>query len=151
MGDIVGEIQRIGIRSSTVRTWQGAEVIIPNADLISEQVTNWTRSDRRRRIEIDVGVAYGTDPHRVLEILLDIMGEVEGILEDPSPNIIFVGFGESSLDFQARAWTDEFDQFTRVKSRLGIRIIDALQEAGVEIPFPQRDLHLRSSDIPSEA
>ena len=151
MGDIVGEIQRIGIRSSTVRTWQGAEVIIPNADLISEQVTNWTRSDRRRRIEIDVGVAYGTDPHRVLEILLDIMGEVEGILEDPSPNIIFVGFGESSLDFQARAWTDEFDQFTRVKSRLGIRIIDALQEAGVEIPFPQRDLHLRSSDLPSEA
>ena len=151
MGEIVGEIQRIGIRSSTVRTWQGAEVIIPNADLISQQVTNWTRSDRRRRVEIDVGVAYGTNPHRVLEILLGVVGEVEGILEEPSPNIIFVGFGESSLDFQVRAWTDEFDQFTRVKSSLGICIVDALKEAGIEIPFPQRDLHLRSSDIPSEA
>ena len=151
MGEIVGEIQRIGIRSSTVRTWQGAEVIIPNADLISQQVTNWTRSDRRRRVEIDVGVAYGTNPHQVLEILLGVVGEVEGILEEPSPNIIFVGFGESSLDFQVRAWTDEFDQFTRVKSSLGICIVDALKEAGIEIPFPQRDLHLRSSDIPSEA
>ena len=67
------------------------------------------------------------------------------------PNIIFVGFGESSLDFQVRAWTDEFDQFTRVKSSLGICIVDALEEAEIEIPFPQRDLHLRSSDIPSEA
>ncbi|MEE3328196.1 MAG: mechanosensitive ion channel domain-containing protein [Myxococcota bacterium] len=148
IGEIMGEIQRIGIRSSTVRTWQGAEVIIPNADLISEQVTNWTRSDRRRRVEIKVGVAYGTDPHRVLEILLRVAGEGEGLLEEPRPYILFIGFGESSLDFEVRAWTDEFDRFTRVQSALGIRILAALQEAGIEIPFPQRDLHLRSSDIP---
>jgi small-conductance mechanosensitive channel len=150
IGDIVGEIQRIGIRSSTVRTWQGAEVIIPNADLISEQVTNWTRSDRRRRVEINVGVAYGSDHQQVMDILLGVANRGDGLLDEPQPYILFVGFGESSLDFEVRAWTDEFDRFTRVQSALTVQILEALDEAGIEIPFPQRDLHIRSIEAPTE-
>jgi len=144
MGEIFGEVQRIGIRSSTVRSFQGAEVIVPNADLISEQVTNWTLSDRKRRVEISVGIAYGSDPDLVLGILSEVALGQDGILPDPEPYALFCGFGESSLDFEVRAWTDEFDNFLRVKSALCAKIVGAIQAAGLEIPFPQRDLHLRS-------
>jgi len=144
MGPIFGEVQRIGIRSSTVRSFQGAEIIVPNADLISEQVTNWTLSDRRRRVEISLGVAYGSDPDLVLRVLTESAQNNENILQDPEPYALFRGFGESSLDFELRAWTDEFDNFLRVKSALSASIVGALRSAGLEIPFPQRDLHVRS-------
>jgi len=150
IGEIVGEIQRIGIRSSTVRTWQGAEVIIPNADLISEQVTNWTRSDRRRRVEIEVGVAYGTNPQQVMDILTEVANGAEDLLEEPNPYVLFLGFGDSSLNFEVRGWTDEFDRYTRVRSAVTVEILNALEGAGIEIPFPQRDLHIRSIDTSGE-
>lgn len=144
MGEIFGEVQRIGIRSSTVRTWQGAEVIVPNADLISQQVTNWTLSDRRRRMEIPVGVAYGSAPQRAIDALLAAVRDVEGILADPAPVVLFMGFGESSLDFEVRAWTEQFDSFFGIRSAICVRIVERLAEAGLEVPFPQRDLHLKS-------
>ena len=144
MGGIFGEVQRIGIRSSTVRSFQGAEVIVPNADLISQQVTNWTLSDRKRRIEIPVGVAYGTDPDRVLEILTEVARNSDDVLPTPEPYALFSGFGDSSLNFELRAWTDDFDNFLRVKSGISARIGAALKEAAITIPFPQRDLHVRT-------
>ena len=144
--DMFGKISRIGVRSSTVRTFDGAEVIVPNANLISNEVTNWTLSDYRRRIEILVGVAYGSNPHKVMELLLNCVRADERVMEDPAPNVIFLGFGDSSLDFSLRAWTEEFDSFLRIKSDLTLAVHDALYEAGIEIPFPQRDLHLRSVD-----
>ena len=143
LGEVSGEIQRIGIRSSTVRTWQGAEVIVPNANLISEEVTNWTKSDRRRRLEIPVGVAYGSNPKTVIEALTQAASEIDGVLESPEPYVIFQDFGDSSLNFEVRAWTSDFDHFVRIRSKICLAIIDHLAEAGVEIPFPQRDLHLR--------
>ena len=143
MGEIFGEVQRIGIRSSTVRSFQGAEIIVPNADLIAEQVTNWTLSDRKRRVEISLGVAYGTDPTRVVELLSRVAAEDEEILSDPEPYAIFCGFGDSSLKFELRAWTDQFDSFLRVKSALSTNLVRALRDAQIEIPFPQRDVHLR--------
>jgi small-conductance mechanosensitive channel len=141
-----GQVSRIGVRSSTVRTFDGAEVIVPNANLISNEVTNWTLSDQRRRIEILVGVAYGTNPHQVLEILLDVVKQFPNLLTDPAPSALFLGFGESSLDFSLRAWTDNFDEFLTSKSQLTLAVHDAIYAAGIEIPFPQRDLHLRSVD-----
>jgi small-conductance mechanosensitive channel len=144
MGPIFGEIRRIGIRSSTVRSFEGSEIIIPNADLISQQVTNWTLSDRRRRIEISVGVAYGTDPDRVLEILSQIAEGEERVLSEPRPYGLFRGFGSSSLEFEVRAWTDQFDDFLVIKSALCGRLVTAFRAEGIEIPFPQRDLHVRS-------
>jgi small-conductance mechanosensitive channel len=146
VGDVFGEIRRIGMRSSTLRTFQGAEVIVPNADLISNQVINWTLSDRQRRIELPVGVAYGTDPEQVIRLLVEAAKRHPGVLAYPEPDALFTGFGESSLDFELRAWTAQFETFLRIKSDLAIGINKALRDAGIEIPFPQRELHVRSTD-----
>jgi len=141
-----GRVSRIGVRSSTVRTFDGAEVIVPNANLISNEVTNWTLSDKRRRMEILVGVAYGTNPRKVLDLLLEVVKRNDRLLTDPPPSALFLGFGDSSLDFSLRAWSDDFDNFLEIKSDLTLAVHDAIYEAGIEIPFPQRDLHLRSVD-----
>jgi small-conductance mechanosensitive channel len=146
MGDLLGEVKRIGIRSSTVRTWEGAEVIVPNANFISDQVTNWTLSDRQRRIDLPVGVVYGTDAERVLALLLDVARSHPRVLSEPAPSALFVGFGDSSLDFQLRAWTDRFEDHLRMRSELAVAVQRALREAGIAVPFPQRDLHVRTID-----
>ena len=145
VGTLWGRVNRIGIRSSVVRTFDGSEVIVPNADFISKEVINWTLSDVSRRLIVPVGVAYGSDPHQVLELLVRVARENPGIMPDPEPYGLFIGFGDSSLDFELRAWCD-FNDGLRVKTELNLGIHDALKEAGIEIPFPQRDLHLRSVD-----
>ena len=144
LGELFGVVKIIGMRASVVRTYQGAEVIVPNANLISAEVVNWTLSDERRRMELPVGVAYGTNPKRVIDLLVETTMEHPDVLEDPEPVALFLGFGDSSLDFQVRAWTR--DDFVRVSSELLVAFNDVLVEAGIEIPFPQRDLHLRSVD-----
>ena len=148
LGDVFGEVRRIGIRSSTVSTWQGAEVIVPNAQLVSEQVINWTHSDRRRRMEIPVGVAYGSKPKQVIELLLETSKANPDVLDEPEPFVLFMGFGDSSLDFEVRAWTDRFEFFQRVRSELCVAFEASLRAAGIQIPFPQRDLHIRSVSTP---
>jgi small-conductance mechanosensitive channel len=144
LGGVLGEVRRIGIRSSTIRTFQGAEVIVPNGNLIADALTNWTLSDERRRIELPVGVAYGTDPERVLALLREVALANPQVLHDPEPLALFLGFGASSLDFELRAWVGELDTFLVTKSALAVAVYRALGEAGIEIPFPQQDLHLRS-------
>jgi small-conductance mechanosensitive channel len=144
LDQVFGTVEDIGMRASVVRTFQGAEVIVPNANLISAEVTNWTLSDERRRMDLPVGVAYGTDPEAVIEILIGVAGEHPEVLSDPEPQGLFLGFGESSLDFQLRAWTRA--DFVRVSSELLLAVNRALGDEGIEIPFPQRDLHLRSVD-----
>jgi small-conductance mechanosensitive channel len=142
IGGLSGEVQDIGIRASVVRTWQGAEVVVPNATLISDNLVNWTLSDPRRRMDIPVGVAYGTDPERVVEILLAIAGDHDGVLSDPEPQALFLGFGDSALLFELRAWT--LGDFVRYGSELRIAALRALAGSEIEVPFPQRDLHLRT-------
>lgn len=144
VGALFGEVRRIGVRSSTVRTFQGADVIVPNANLITNEVVNWTLSDRLRRAEVDVGVFYGNDPERVREILLGVARAHPDVLETPEPLALFIGFGDSSLDFSLRCWTGDFSRFLTIRSELTTQVYAALQKAGIEIPFPQRDLHLRS-------
>jgi small-conductance mechanosensitive channel len=145
VGELFGEVRRIGMRSSTVRTWSGAEVIVPNSKLVSENVVNWTLSDDLRRIEIPIGVAYGTDPERVLALLTEVARSHPSVLAEPEPNAVFLAHGDSSLDFELRAWTGSADWYT-VRSDLTVAMNRALREAGISIPFPQRDLHLRSVD-----
>jgi small-conductance mechanosensitive channel len=142
---LIGVVKRIGIRASIVRTFDGAEVIVPNGDLIAGRVINWSLSDQLRRIDIRVGVAYGTDPQRVLDILVDVAKQEESVLKDPSPSARFLGFGDSSLDFSLWAWST-LDEWMAVASRINVALNAALAEAGIEIPFPQRDLHVRSVD-----
>jgi len=143
---LIGIVKHIGIRASIIRTFDEAEVIVPNADLIQGRVTNWTLSDRRRRIEIPVGVAYGTPPQQVLDILHAAAEAHEDVLKSPVPYAVFRGFGDSSLNFVLRIWTDRFDRWWLVASEVTVMVNDAILAAGIEIPFPQRDLHVRSVD-----
>lgn len=144
LAELSGTVKNIGMRASVVRTFQGAEVIVPNANLISAEVINWTLSDERRRMDLPVGVAYGTDPEAVIDILVGVASDHPEVLSDPAPASLFLGFGDSSLNFQLRAWTRT--DFVRVSSDLLVATNNALASAGIEIPFPQRDLHVRSVD-----
>jgi len=146
IGSLMGEVRRIGIRSSTLRTGEGAEVIVPNASLVADQVVNWTLSDRHRRVELRIGVCYGSDPQRVIQILLEVARAHPETLENPAPVAFFDGFGESSLNFSLGVWTGRFETWSSVRSDLNVAAYAALRAAGIEIPFPQRDLHLRSVD-----
>ena len=145
-GTNFGEVKSIGIRASNVRSFDGAEVIVPNGNLISIEVTNWTLSDQQRRIDVKVGVAYGTDPERVIALLMRVLSQFDDVMKEPEPLITFDAFGESSLDFTARFWTGDFSLGLRLKSAVLIAVSKALAEDGIEIPFPQRDLHVRTVD-----
>jgi len=146
VGTVLGEVRRIGIRSSTIRTYEGAEVIVPNGMLISDRLINWTYSDRQRRVELPIGVAYGTDPQRVIELLVGVATAQSGVLKVPQPTALFTAFGDSSLNFSLRFWTGEFEDSVNVRSNVAVAVSRALQDAGIEVPFPQRDVHVRSVD-----
>jgi potassium-dependent mechanosensitive channel len=143
MGELGGEVQRIGIRSTTVRTPEGAEVIVPNASLVAEKVTNWTLSDQMRRIDVSVGVAYGNAPDKVLELLRGVAAAHPYVLKEPKPVAFFIGFGDSALNFELRTWTNRFDQWVAIRSELSVALYEALRTAGIEIPFPQHEVRLR--------
>lgn len=151
IGDIVqvgthlGEIREIGIRASVLRTPEGAEVIVPNSELITRDVINWTRTGTRRRIEVPVGVAYGNDPAKVVSLLADVAQAHPAVLGNPKAFALFTGFGENSLNFLVRAWTDSIDWMV-VRSEISVALHGALRDSAMEFPFPQRDLHLRSVD-----
>ncbi len=146
VGTDLGDLTKIGLRASVIRTLDGSEVIVPNGNLVSEKVVNWTLSDQQRRLEIDVGVAYGTDPRLVVELLKKVGAGAPNVLEVPGPSALFLGFGDSSLDFQLRVWTDKFTEWVAVKSEISLAVHDALRDAQIEIPFPQRDIHIIAAD-----
>lgn len=145
VGGLVGTVKRIGARSSTVVTVQDAEVIVPNSNLIANQVINWTLSSPERRAEIQVGVAYGTDPEKVLRLLVQAAESNPAVMRYPKPAAFFLGFGDSALNFELRFWASQ-DTWFQLKSDVTIGVAKTLQEAGIEIPFPQRELHVRSID-----
>lgn len=145
VGQFQGDLKRIGLRASVLRALDGSEVIVPNGKLISEEVTNWTLSDPQRRLEINVGVAYGNKPREIIKMLDKVGTDNDDILDDPAPRTVFVGFGENSLDFQLRAWTEK-EGWVGIKSELTLAVHDVLTEAKIEIPFPQRDLRVREID-----
>src|SRR5262249_53590881 len=151
IGDVSGRMQQLGIRACTVRTWEGAEVIVPNATLISDKVTNWTLSDRRRRIDVAVGVAYGTAPEKVLDLLLSVARAHPQVLSEPAPAALFRGFGESALRFEMQCWTDRFDLWGQTQSDLAVALYAALREAGIEIPLPQRDVRVKGAKIDTQS
>lgn len=145
VGTLMGDVKSIGIRSSKVRTYDGSEVIVPNSNLISNEVINWTLSDRQRRSTIEVGVAYGTAPRRVAEILQKVAEEYPKTLKNPAPLVVFKGFGASSLDFKLHFWTTFDDGYTS-KSEVAMNVYDALEQEGIEIPFPQRVVTMKEPD-----
>jgi small-conductance mechanosensitive channel len=150
VGNTEGYVRKISIRSTQIETFDRADVIVPNSELISNQVTNWMLRDPWGRVIVPIGVAYGSDVEKVRELLLKIAMDhplviTDGLRVSP-PRVMFRGFGESSLDFELRCFIRNVDQRLSTLSDLNFAIEKALREANIQIPFPQRDLHLRSVD-----
>ena len=147
VGDVVqvgttqGTVNRIGMRASIVSTFQGAEIIVPNAQLITQEVTNWTRRDQLRRVELPVGVSYGAAPNKVIEVLEQVARAHPKVLRYPPPQALFMGYGDSSINFELRAWADFVDS-GQVRSDLAAAVYDAVIAAGLSFPFPQREVRL---------
>lgn len=146
IAELNGDVIKIGARSTWVRTNDNIVVVIPNSDFIVKPVVNWTATDRQVRFSLEVGVSYGSDPAQVRDILLRVADRNPDVLSAPPPNVIFTEFGDSSLNFLLRYWTIGKVQYPLIlKSDLYFAIFQAFKENGIEIPFPQRDLHLRSA------
>lgn len=144
MSEASGTVKRIGIRASVISAWNGSDVIVPNGKLISESVTNWTLLSGLRGVAIKVGVAYGTDPRRVIELLKGVADSHEMVASDPQPEAIMTEFGEDSLNFELRAWTYHTGRWEQIRSDLAVAVNSVFAAEGISMPYPQRDLHLRS-------
>ncbi len=148
VGGVAGRVKKISLRSTTVVTNDNITMIVPNGDFISQTVTNWSHGDPKVRIRIPIGVAYGTDTALVERLLLEVAAENKKTLKDPEPTVFFTTFGESSLDFELAVWTSEMAQSPRrFISNINFAIDQKFREHDIEIPFPQRDLHVRSGGI----
>ncbi len=147
VGNLNGDVVRIGSRATWVRTNANITVIVPNSEFVMRQVINWTATDRQVRFDVPVGVTYKADPEEVRDVLIAIAIEDPDVLERPEPDVLFKGFGDSSLDFELRVWTQTQVRTPNVlRSRLYFAIFKEFGRRGIEIPYPQRDLHLRSSE-----
>ncbi len=145
VGEINGDVVRIAARSTWIRSNDNVVIIVPNSEFVSNRITNWTANDRQVRFSVPVGVSYGSDPEEVRDILMKVALDHSDVLEQPAPEVRFVGFGDSSLDFELRVWTVKRVQTPKTLiSELLFSIFRAFRERGIEIPFPQRDLHLKS-------
>ena len=145
VGGTLGRVTRIGARATAIQTNDNISIIVPNSEFVSNRVVNWSlQGDQRVRLRIPVGVSYGSDPHQVEKLLLAAAAGNSHVLKDPEPQAIFREFGESSLNFELRVWTTDMTYRPGVlKGELNFAIWDKLKEAGVQIPFPQRDLHFK--------
>ena len=152
VGSTEGYVRKISIRSTIIETFDKANVIVPNSELISAQVTNWILRDSVGRLSIPIGVAYGSDTGLVERILLEVANAHPDVIKNNpeySARVVFMDFGESSLDFQLRAYVPDVDRRLRISSDLRFAIDRAFRANGIEIPFPQRDLHIRSGSFAS--
>jgi small-conductance mechanosensitive channel len=148
VGGVAGEVTRINLRSTTVVTNDNITIIVPNSNFITGAVTNWSYGDPKVRLRLPVGVAYGSDVEKLQRLLLQVANAHPGVLKDPPATVRFLGFGDSSLDFELAVWTvDMAHNPIRFRSDLFFAIERILRENGVEVPFPQRDLHLRSGTV----
>ncbi|MDH4084325.1 MAG: mechanosensitive ion channel [Nitrospira sp.] len=148
VGDVHGDVVNISPRATTIVTNDNIAIIVPNADFISSKVVNWSYTNRDVRFNFPVGVSYSSDPEQVRRVLLEVAQAHRGVLKEPGPSVLFDGFGDSSLDFLLRVWTREFSTVPGVlRSELYFAISRAFKEEGIEIPFPQRDLHIKSGTL----
>lgn len=145
VNDVYGDVVKISARSTMVLTNDNISIIVPNSQFIDNAVINWSHNDRNIRFNIPVGVSYREDPAKIKRILLEVVKANDGVLKYPEPDVLFEQYNDSSIDFNLRVWTSQYINKPRVlKSQLYYEIFRRFGEEKVEIPFPQRDLHIRS-------
>ncbi|OHX38080.1 mechanosensitive ion channel protein MscS [Methylomonas sp. LWB] len=144
VGDVTGRVSRIQMRATHIVDWDRKELVVPNKTFITDRLINWTLSDTVTRVMVPVSVAYGSDIEIVERILREAIKATELVLQEPEPAVIFVGFGESSLDFKIQVFVSELAERVTVTHQLHVGIYNALQSHHIEIPYPQRDVHIRS-------
>ena len=142
VNNLLGTVNKIGVRSSSISTFDGAEVIVPNNNLIANDLINWTLSDNVKRIEVLVSAAYSSDPNEVLKILIEVANNNKDVLKSPEVRALFSEFGNSSLNFKLRFWVP-YELGLIVKSDISLAIYNKFKEQGIEIPFPQQDIYIK--------
>jgi small-conductance mechanosensitive channel len=147
-GDTLGDVVKIAARSTWVRTNDNVIIIVPNNEFINNSVTNWTANDTNVRVSVPVGVGYGSNPEVVRRLMLETAAANPAVLREPKSDVLFTDYGDNSINFSLRVWTSTHSHIPMVlKSDLYFALFKVFGEHGIELPFPQRDLHIRSSDI----
>ena len=153
-GDVIeidgtyGWINNLRARYASVITRDGTEHLIPNEDLITQRVINWSFTNKLVRMKVPIGVSYNADPHQCIQLVIAAAQSVERVLNDPAPICHVLGFGDSAVDLELRFWiSDPSNGVTNVKSAVLLNVWDAFKDNQIEIPYPQRDLHIRSSEV----
>lgn len=151
VGNIAGDVVKISARSTMVNTNDNISVIVPNSEFINNKVINWSHNDRNVRFHVPVGVSYNEDPAQIKQILLDVANKHKDVLKKPAPDVLFVEYGDSSLNFDLLVWTSTYiNRPIILKSQLYYEIFEKFKEFNIEIPFPQRDLHIKSGLQPND-
>lgn len=145
IGDDWGTVNRINIRTTIIQTFDNASLILPNSEMISNKVTNWSFKDPKVRRQVDVGVAYGSDVQLVHKILLQIVNDMPEIMNDPAPRVDFTDFADSALIFRVRFWITSPEFWLAAPTELRFKIDEEFKKNGIEIAFPQQDIHIRSA------
>jgi small-conductance mechanosensitive channel len=145
VGDQEGDVVEIKMRSTTIRTLNNVAVIVPNSEFVSSRLENWSYGDQKVRLDIDVGVSYGSDLETVIRSLAEVAEEHPEVLKNPAPDVLHMGFGDSAWNMRLRVWLERPRRHPQVRSDINCAIVRKFRRNGVEIPFPQRDLHVRSS------
>lgn len=146
VGPHQGYVRHISVRATEIETFDRASVIIPNSDFMTSAVQNWTHRNAMGRVVVNIGVSYDSDPNQIIEILEQVAAECDALLKYPAPSVVFEDFGASSLDFSIRGFIADVNSMLSAKTALRLGIAKALRENGIEIPFPQQDVHLRDLD-----
>lgn len=147
LGDLEGTVQRVGARSTVIRTLDRVSIIVPNSRLLEQEVVNWSHDDDISRVHVPIGIAYGSDLRRVREVLLEAAKSHPAVLTDPRPEVRLIGFGDSALNFELLVWSKDPPGHALLKSDLYYDIEANLRRAGIEIPFPQRTLHVSADEV----
>lgn len=148
VGNKTGTVRSMGIRASKILTFEGSEVIVPNGDLLSQNLINWTLSNTNKRICLEVGVAYGSDIEEVKTIFNNILSAHDHVMQTPAPVILLDNFGESAVNFKVLCWIADIDNWAIIRSVLMSNIFEEFYKRGIQIPFPQRDVNLYIKEMP---
>jgi potassium efflux system protein len=149
VGTMSGQVKEVGIRASKILSYDGAEVIIPNGDLLSQSLINWTLSDKRRRIELMINVAYDSDMQQVRSLLTEVL-QRDRVLKSPPPRVLMQQFSERAVEFRILFWIESMDHMLEMRNEVMNAIFQAFRENGIEIPLPRRDLHIKSLPTQTE-